>query len=223
MAEEWEEDGFIEEVVVTKKFDDEKEEVERKKLEPKVEKPKEADLNDYEFKYQQKHKDDIAEKKELEQALEGMDEKKKAEFLEERRKMKDLEDFSCDKIDKKKVTKNQKLLENEADFQKLGVTVAAKLNKNPKTPLKYKAVFLKETMDHLGSLLDLKTINDMIRDLTKIFNDKRNKESGKKPSQKNKKPKIAAGKGIDTSGKRQPTDDNGEDLEEDFEDEYYMK
>jgi hypothetical protein len=224
MVEEWEEDGFIEEVTKPKKFEDEKEEIERKKQEPKVEKPKEDDITDYEFKWKQKHKDAIEDLKELEKAVQGLDEKKKAEILEERRRMMDLEDFSNEKVDKKKITKNQKLLETESDFIKLADKVSARLNSNPKTFLKYQATFLKETLDHLGSMLDLKTVNDMIKELTKTFNQKRTKESGKKPSQKTKqKPKIVAGKGVDTV-KSQNNNDFGDDaFDDEYDDEDYIK
>jgi len=213
---EWENDDVIEDIAKPKKFDDEKEEIEKKKIEPKIEKPKEDDLSSYEYKWQQKNKEKIEKQKELQDALKGLDEKEKAKILEEKRKQEDIEDFlDIDKIDKKKVSKNQKLLENENDFIQLAVTVAAKLNGNAKTPMKYRATFIKETLEQLAPLLDLKTINEYIKDLTISFNTKRNKESGKKPSAKTKKPKLAAGKGVDT------VKGQNNEYADDYNDEYY--
>lgn len=220
---EWENDDVIEDIAKPKKFDDEKEEIEKKKLEPKIEKPKEEDLTSYEYKWQQKNKEKIEKQKELQEALKGLDEKEKIKILEEKRKQEDVEDFlDIDRIDKKKVSKNQKLLENENDFIQLAISVAAKLNANTKSPMKYRATFLKETLEQLAPLLDLKMVNDYIKDLTKTFNDKRNKESGKKTTAKTKKPKLTAGKGVDTV-KGQNNDYIDDYNDEYYEDEEYVK
>ena len=167
---ECENDDVIEDLSIKKKFDDEKEEIQKKKMEIIVEKPKEDDITSYEYKWKLKNKEKLYKQKETEEALKGLDEKERLKILEEKRKLDDLDDFlDIDKIDKKKISKNEKLLETEKDFMDLSFKVAALLNAKEKTPKKYQAYFLKETIEQLAPFFDLKMINEFIRDLTKIF------------------------------------------------------
>ena len=215
---EWENDDVIEDLSINKKFDDEKEEIQKKKIEPVIDKPKYDDITSYEYKWRLKNKEKLDKQKETEEALKGLDEKERLKILEEKRKLDDLDDFlDIDKIDKKKVSKNEKLLETEKDFVDLAYKVSALLNANQKTPKKYQASFLKETLEQLAPMFDLKTINDFIKDLTKIFNETRNKESGKKAGKTKQKPKLAAGKGFDTVNS-QPVKEY--EYQDEYDDEY---
>ena len=201
MTEDWENEEIILDVAKEKKFDDEKEEIEKKKYEPVVEKPKEEDKTSYEYKWREKNKEIIEKKQQFVDDLkkQGFSEKEIAIKIEEKRKLDDVDDFlDIEKTIKKKVSKNEKLLETEQHFTDLANKASSILkNKIPTPPSKYLSSFLKETIEQLGSGLDMKTINDLLKDLTKVFNEKRNKESGKSTKAKSKKPKLASGKGLE--------------------------
>jgi len=184
---------------------------------------KEDDEDDYERKYKLKNIARLEEEQILHEQIKHLSIEEQNKIKEEKRKERDVLDFlEIDRIDKKKISKNEKLLKGEEDFIALANGIAALLNQNEKTPTKYQSSFFKETIDHLGPTLDLKIINDFLKELNKLFNEKRNKEAGKKKG--TKKPKLAAGKAFEgIAAKPVKEYDYEDEYEEEYEGEYTGK
>ena len=201
-------------------------------IKPKVEfkpqssEPKEK-LNDYEKKWQEKNKELIDRRKKEEIALEGLDEKEKQKRLMDKRIIDDASDFIGSEVSganmKTKFAKEEVIapLVTEKDFIDLAVKSVSRI-KGANKPSKFTFTYLKQNMDLLGPTLDGDKLDQLIKDLTVMFNKKRKEESdkhGKKPGKA--KPTVSAGKGLDRAEKMGAFEDFG--VKDDFEadEEYY--
>ena len=174
---------------------------------PKIENTEK--LDDYEEKWKKKNQDVLELKKLEEKAYEGLDEKTKAKKLEEKRVLDEVSDFMG--ADNKKFRGGERVLKNtpkncdininlntEKDFIDLAVMNVGRI-KDAKKPTKFTFTYLKNTMDLLAPTLEADKIDQLIKDLTVMFNKKRKEESdknGKKP--KNKQPSLVSGKAMDS-------------------------
>lgn len=118
---------------------------------------------------------------------------------------------------KESILNPQGSLVNEKDFVDLAVLSVAKI-KDANKLNKFTLSYLKKNLEELGPSLETGRIDELIKNLTVLFNKKRKEESekyGKKP--KSKQPSIVAGKALDSAaakGKLDVYDD------EEYSDEY---
>ena len=209
----------------SKKFDDESEEIPVvKEVVQGTVKPKEKPI-DYEKKYQEKKKDDIAYQKEIEESTKNIKDpelrlKKKLEL----QNLKQAEKFLG--VEKPKNEENI-TLNVEKDFIALAQKNAAKINEANKLPM-FTLSYLKNSIELLGNTLDSDQLNDLIKSTTVIFN-KKLKEEGVGNKKKNAKTQIKAGKMYDRNEKKGlyqaygGDDDHHEEEDEDYlDDEDFM-
>lgn len=111
------------------------------------------------------------------------------------------------KIEKKELETEKKenddnkqgLLANEKDFVDLAVLSVAKI-KDANKLSKFTMSYLKKNIEELTPTIETARIDELIKNLTVLFNKKRKEESekyGKKP--KNKQPSLASGKAMDAA------------------------
>ena len=103
------------------------------------------------------------------------------------------------------------LLSSEKDFLDLAVLSVAKI-KDAKKLNKLTLTYLKQNIDLLCPTLESTKINELIKNLTVLFNTKRKAESekdGKKP--KNKQPTLSSGKAMDSAASKGILDEYEED------------
>lgn len=197
-------------------------------IKPKVEfkpqsnEPKE-NLNDYEKKWQEKNKDLLDRKKREEMALEGLDEKEKQKRMIDKRIIDDASDFLDAEKTSSKINVDQIApLITEKDFIDLAVKNVSRI-KEANKPSKFTYTYLKNSLDLLAPTLDGDKLDNLIKDLTFLFNKKRKEDSeksGKKPAAK-AKPSVSAGKGLDRAEKMGAFEDFGVKEDFDGEDDYY--
>lgn len=197
-------------------------------IKPKVEfkpqsnEPKE-NLNDYEKKWQEKNKDLLDRKKREEMALEGLDEKEKQKRMIDKRIIDDASDFlAAEKTSSKINVDHIAPLITEKDFIDLAVKNVSRI-KEANKPSKFTYTYLKNSLDLLAPTLDGDKLDNLIKDLTFLFNKKRKEDSeksGKKPAAK-VKPSVSAGKGLDRAEKMGAFEDFGVKEDFDGEDDYY--
>lgn len=215
---EWEEE-FEEQTVAEVKADkmpvieQESEDIIKPKVEykPPSQEPKE-DPNDYEKKWQEKNKDLIEKRRMDEKAVEGLEDKDKQKKLIDMRIISDVTDFmGGDKtVKKESIAEKVITLATEKDFIDLAVNNVSKV-KAANKPSKFTFTYLKNSLDLLAPTLDGDKIDQLIKDLTVLFNKKRKEESeknGKKPGAK-AKPTVSAGKGLDRAEKMGAFEDFG--------------
>lgn len=100
---------------------------------------------------------------------------------------------------KESILNQQAPLGNEKDFVDLSVLSVAKI-KDANKLSKFTLSYLKKNIEELASTLEPARIDELIKNLTVLFNKKRKEESekyGKKP--KSKQPSIVAGKALDSA------------------------
>jgi hypothetical protein len=174
---------------------------------PKIEITEKED--DYEEKWKKKNQDILEIKKLEAKAYEGLDEKTLAKKMEEKRVLDEVCDFMG--ADNKKFIGSERVikytpknvdvninLNTEKDFVDLAVKNIGRI-KDSQKPSKFTFTYLKNTLDLLTPALEADKIDQLIKDLTVMFNKKRKEESvkyGKKS--KNKQPTINAGKGMES-------------------------
>jgi thymidine phosphorylase len=107
-------------------------------------------------------------------------------------------------------------MKTEKEFVDLAVNGVAKI-KSANKPTKFTLTYLKHNIEQLGPTLEPERLDQLIKDLTAIFNKKRKEESDKVKGKKSKQPTINAGKALDKLDKL------GEiQIDDDYEeDEYY--
>jgi hypothetical protein len=209
--ENFEEDTNVEtEKVEGKNKIEESEVIIKPKVEPKAPKPENVEKqDDYEEKWKKKNQDVLELKKLEEKAYEGLDEKTRAKKMEEKRVLDEVYDFMG--ADNKKFKGGERVikytpknvqidinLNTEKDFVDLAVLNIGKIKDSHK-PSKFTFTYLKNSLDLLAPGLEADKIDQLIKDLTVMFNKKRKEESekyGKKP--KNKQPTINSGKAMET-------------------------
>jgi hypothetical protein len=201
-------------------FDDESEEIIKKKIEPKPAPPKEAQNKgeDYEKKYQEMHKDQIKADSEIDKAVAGIKDdelrlKKKLELQNLRRAEKFLgKDENTDSL----------VLNLEKDFITLAQKNASRINE-AKKPSAFTFSYLKNSIELLGPQLDSERLNDLLKCITVIFN-KKLKEENADDKKKTKKPKLNAGKINERNEKRGIMVDfaGADDEEEEYDDDDFM-
>ena len=201
-----------------KRFDNESEEITEVKVE-KVGtiKPKEKPV-DYEKKYQEKKKDDIAYQKEIEESTKNIKDpelrlKKQLELQQLKQAEKFLGENKKQKEDDTNISLNV-----EKDFIALAQKNAAKINEANKLPM-FTLSYLKNSIELLGPNLDSDMLNDLIKTITVIFN-KKLKEEGVGNKKKNTKTNIKSGKINDRNEKKGLYQAYGDELPEEEEDEY---
>jgi len=193
-----------------KKKVEESEVIIKPKVEPKAPKSENVEKqDDYEEKWKKKNQDILEIKKLEEKAYEGLDEKTRAKKMEEKRVLDEVCDFMG--ADNKKFRGGERVikytpknvdininLNTEKDFIDLALLNIGRI-KDSQKPSKFTFTYLKNTMDLLTPGLDADKIDQLIKDLTVMFNKKRKEESdklGKKP--KSKQPTINSGKAMES-------------------------
>jgi len=120
-------------------------------------------------------------------------------------------------------TSQQGMLNNEKDFVDLAVLSVAKI-KDANKLSKFTQSYIKKNLEELGSTLEAARIDELIKNLTVLFNKKRKEESdkyGKKP--KSKQPSIVAGKALDSAAAKGKLDVYEDDeYSDNYEDEDFM-
>ena len=209
----------------SQKFDDESEEIPViKEVVQGTVKIKEKPV-DYEKKYQEKKKDDIAYQKEIEESTKNIKDpelrlKKKLEL----QNLKQAEKF----LGEEKPKNEENITLNvEKDYIVLAQKNAAKINEANKLPM-FTLSYLKNSIELLGPTLDSDQLNDLIKSTTVIFN-KKLKEEGVGNKKKNAKTQIKAGKMYDRNEKKGlyqayggDDDDHHEEEDEDIFDDDFM-
>jgi hypothetical protein len=182
------------------KFEDESEEIIKPKIQPIAPKEPKEDLDDYERKWQLKNKERLAALSLEEKAFEGLDEKTKLKKLEEKRKLNDAVEFLEGGYSNPKQEERERALNimtTEKEFVDLAVNSVAKI-KSANKPSKFTLTYLKQNIDILGPTLESEKLDQIIKDLTVLFNKKRKEESDKYgKGKKNKQPTINAGKAVE--------------------------
>ena len=118
-------------------------------------------------------------------------------------------------LEEQNLNDNMNQLTNEKDFIDLSVLSAAKI-KEAKKPVKFTMSYLKENLEELCPMLETRRVDEILRNVTALFNKKRKEESekyGKKP--KSKTPTLMAGKAIDSAASKGKLDV--------YEEEYYSE
>ena len=210
----------------SKKFDDESEEIPVvKEVVQGTVKPKEKPI-DYEKKYQEKKKDDIAYQKEIEESTKNIkDPELRLKKQLELQQLKQAEKFLGEDKKQKNIDINISL-NVEKDFIELAQKSAAKINEANKLPM-FTLSYLKNSIELLGPNLDSDMLNDLIKSITVIFN-KKLKDEGVGNKKKNAKTQIKAGKMFDRNEKKGlyqaygGDEDLQEEEEEDYNDEDFM-
>lgn len=169
-------------------IEDESEEIIKPKKEYTAPSQTPKEKVDYEKKYNEKHKDQIASEKEIDNAVSGIKDddlrlKKKLEL----QRIKQAEKFLGSEQKDSNVS-----LTVEKDFIQLANKTAARINESKKPSL-FTYSYLKNSIELLGPTLDSDKINDLSKVLTVIFN-KKLKEESADSKKKSKKPNINAGK-----------------------------
>ena len=224
-----------EEKVEDKKKVEESEVIIKPKVEPKAPKTENTEKHDdYEEKWKKKNQDILEVKKLEAKAYEGLDEKTRAKKMEEKRVLDEVCDFMG--ADNKKFRGGERVikytpknldvninLNTEKDFIDLAVLNIGRI-KDSQKPSKFTFTYLKNTLDLLTPGLDADKIDQLIKDLTVMFNKKRKEESekyGKKP--KSKQPTINSGKAMESlavKGKLDVYEDNN--ASEDYDNDDFM-
>lgn len=188
----------------------ESEEIIKPKVEPKAPRNENTEKpDDYEEKWKKKNQEVLELKKLEEKAYEGLDEKTKAKKMEEKRVLDEVCDFMG--ADNKKFRGGERTikytpknldininLNTEKDFIDLALLNIGRI-KDSNRPSKFTFTYLKNTLDLLTPNLEAEKIDQLIKDLTVMFNKKRKEESekfGKKP--KSKQPTINSGKAMES-------------------------
>ena len=112
------------------------------------------------------------------------------------------------------------LLETEKDFVDLSVLSVAKIKESNK-PIKFTMTYIKKNLEELCDDIETNRVDELLRNLTTLFNKKRKEESekqGKKP--KSKTPTLQAGKAIDSAASKGKLDVYDEEEYFSNEDEY---
>jgi len=94
------------------------------------------------------------------------------------------------------------LLVTEKDFVDLSVFSVAKI-KEANKPTKFTMSYIKQNLEDLSGIIETNRVDELLRNLTTLFNKKRKEESekyGKKP--KSKTPTIQAGNAIDSAASK---------------------
>ena len=230
MSDDWEAELEAAEKMENEKKEDSKKPVEVESeviIKPKVEytekkqEPKE-DPNDDERKYLEKEevKARLERQKIEQEAFKDLDEKSREKVIQEKRKLEGAADFLG--VDKKKEEVSI-VLTTEKDFIDLAVNSVSRIKAAGK-PSKFTFSYLKNNLDLLGPTLEAEKIDQLIKDLTVLFNKKRKEESdkgGKKPGKA--KPTINATKGIDKLDKAGLIEDYGGKAEDLYEDNDYLE
>jgi hypothetical protein len=189
---------------------------------PQSNEPKE-NVNDYERKWQEKNKDLLDRKKREEMALEGLDEKEKQKRMIDKRIIDDASDFLAGEKTASRTNVDQIApLITEKDFIDLAVKNISRI-KEANKPSKFTFTYLKNSLDLLAPTLDGDKLDQLIKDLTFLFNKKRKEDSekaGKKPAAK-AKPSVSAGKGLDRAEKMGAFEDFGVKEDFDGDEDYY--
>ena len=166
-------------------------------------------------------------KKQAELAEEGLDERTKQIRREQRTALEDADDFmggsKTSNINLNTLKEEKPFtLKIEKDFIELATVNVAKI-KEAKLPSKLSLSYLKHSIDLLGPSLDSEKIDNLIKGLTVMFNQKRKEENEKAGKQKKIKYVQKGGKAQDQisslSENKYDKDDYGD---EDFEDDDFM-
>ncbi len=124
---------------------------------------------------------------------------------------------------KESILNQQAVLTNEKDFVDLAVLSVAKIKDANKLG-KFTLSYLKKNIEDLGPTLEAARIDELIKNLTVLFNKKRKEESekyGKKP--KSKQPSIVAGKGLDSAAAKGKLDVYEDDVySDDYDNDDFM-
>ncbi len=124
---------------------------------------------------------------------------------------------------KESILNQQAPLGNEKDFVDLAVLSVAKI-KDANKLSKFTLSYLKKNIEELASTLEPARIDELIKNLTVLFNKKRKEESekyGKKP--KSKQPSIVAGKALDSAAAKGKLDVYDDDVySDDYENDDFM-
>lgn len=158
-------------------------------------KDKKDDPNDYEKKWEEKNKDLLERKKNNELAVEGLDEKDKQKKLIDKRIIDDVADFMDlgKPASKKESEIGEKVVQlvNEKDFIELAVQNVGRI-KAANKPAKFTFSYLKNSIDLLAPTLDGDKLDQLIKDLTVLFN-KKIKGNKKPTTTANVKPQVKIG------------------------------
>ena len=147
---------------------------------------------DYEKKYNERKKEDIAIQKEIEESVKNIQDpelrlKKKLELMQLKQAEKFLGDEEEKKNDKKEEIDLNFDLKVENDYIKLAQKSAAKINDTGKGP-QYTLEFLKSSIENLLPTLEEDTIEELIKTI-KIISSKKSKEKGGKKKKGKNEPK----------------------------------
>ncbi len=224
-----------EEKVEEKKKVKESEVIIKPKIEPKAPKTENVEKkDDYEQLWIKKNQDILEIKKLEEKAYEGLDEKTRAKKMEEKRVLDEVSDFLG--ADNKKFKGGERVikytpknvdvnisLNTEKDFIDLALQNIGRI-KDSSMPSKFTFTYLKNTLDLITPGLEADKIDQLIKDLTVMFNKKRKEESekyGKKP--KSKQPTINSGKAMESLATKGKLDVYEDDIvSDDYENDDFM-
>lgn len=189
-------------------------------IKTEVVKEKQNDPNskqiDYEKKYNERNKDAIAAREEIEKAVAGIQDP-----VLRLKKMKELEDiyhagkFITGEEDEEK--NKQKAMELEKDYIQLAQKSAAKINQAER-PTAFTFSYLKTSFDMLLDTLPQAKLNELLKVIAIVFNKKLKEEGNKKKT--SNKPTIKSGKDVASYNKKGVIyEDNAGD--EDYEEDEY--
>ncbi len=185
-----------------------------------------ADINDweeYEETTQKADKLNLNNNFESEEIIKPKEEKKTTETKKESAKKPENKTATETNTENKEATSQQGILSNEKDFVDLAVLSVAKI-KDAKKLSKFTLTYLKKNLEGLCGDLEATRIDELIKNLTVLFNKKRKEESekyGKKP--KNKQPSLQSGKALESAaakGKLDVYDDD--EYSDDYAEEDFM-
>lgn len=195
-------------------------------------KPKGPDVNDVDYKWNNKNKEKEEKRRADEKALEGLDERTARIKREEKNALDDALEFMGGNRESKKnvnssitgtaIPKDVIPLKIEKDFIDLAVSNVSRI-KDAKLPTKFSVTYLKQNLDLLGPTLDSEKIDYLIKGLTVMFNQKRKEENEKAGKQKKIKYVQKAGKIQDQiSSLTETYDNNYNEDEDDYDDDAFM-
>lgn len=165
---------------------------------------------DYEKKYNERNKDAIAAREEIEKAVAGIqDEDLRLKKRLELERIKLAEKFIGEEEEEKN---KKKVMELEKDYIQLAQKSAAKINE-AKQPSAFTFSYLKTSFDLLLDTLPQAKLNELLKIIAIVFNKKlkeEKKEEGK--TKKSNKPSIKDGKDVARDNKKGVIyEDNGDD------------
>ena len=198
----------------------ESEEIIKAEVVKEIQNPEGSTKVDYEKNYYERNKETIERRKEMEEAVAGIEDKE----LRLKKLLELQSNYQAGKfMGLDDIQNQQKVLELEKDFIRLAQKSSAKINE-AKRPSTFTFVYLQNCLDNLLDTMPQDKINELLKLIKGIFNKKLKEEGNKKSS---KKPSLAIKKITGRDDKKGVIYDDlnpdEEDLEEDNYEDWYFR